>query len=270
MNKIKKAINAVKEIIKNPWLLNSVIDDNSVWERKIIEKYKMINGFPVVALDELFPNFSETLHSFSFSGGGSLPTDIALLKSLCRKKTETSYFEIGTWRGESVKNVSEIAKECYTLNLSKEEIVQLTGSKEYADAHFFFSKNISNVKQLFGNSKTFDFKGLNKKFDVIFIDGDHHYESIKKDTENVFQHLMKEDSIIVWHDYAFSPEKLRFETMHAILDGVPENLHQHLYFVANSMSAIFIKGEFKTSEFQLHSDPVRTFEIQLKTKKIEQ
>lgn len=268
MKKIKKTINAVIEIAKNPWLLNGIIDDNSVWERKVIEKYGLKNGFPVVSLDALFPNFSEILHSFSFSGGGSLPTDIALLKSLCRLKSETTYFEIGTWRGESVRNVSEVAKECYTLNLSKEEIVQLTGSKKYADAHFFFSKNIPNVQQLFGNSKTYDFKGLNKKFDVIFIDGDHHYESIKKDTENVFQHLIKDDSVIVWHDYAFSPEKLRFETIQAILDGVPENLHQHLYFVANSMSAVFIKGEFKTSEFQIHSNPVRTFEIQLKSVKI--
>lgn len=268
MKKIKKTLSALAMIAKNPWLLNKIIDDNSEWQKRVTLDFGMPDGFPVITLDELFDGFSVTLNSFSFSGGGSLPTDIALLKLLSQRKPETSYFEIGTWRGESVLNVAESAKECFTLNLSPEEIIRFSGSKKYADAHFFFSKDLTNVTHFYGDSKAFDFKGLDKKFDLIFIDGNHHHDYIKSDTENVFRHLMKEDSIVVWHDYAYNPESLRYETMHAILGGVPKELHRYLYFVANTMCAIFIKENFSSKTFELHADPETTFEVSMKSKRI--
>lgn len=268
MLKIKKTFSAFKSIIKNPWLLNKIIDEDNNWKEKLLRKYPYEHGLPVVQLDELFPNFSEKLDSFSFLGGGSLPTDLALLKSLCRQFENCSYFEIGTWRGESVFNVSKVAKECYTLNLPPAEIIKLTNNSKYADAHFFFSKNLPNVTQLLGDSRTFDYAGLGKKFDVIFIDGNHHFDFVKSDTENVFQHLTHENSVIVWHDYAYNPEKVRFEILHAILDAIPQNCHKHLYHVGNSMCAIYTKGNFNTSKLSLYDNPTRTYELTLSSKEI--
>src|SRR5690606_37465382 len=123
--KIKKVFSVIKAITKRPSLLNLIINDNDLWQRKVQKKYHLSQGLPQVLLDDLFPSFSEELHSFSFMGGGSLPTDIALLKSLCRQFNNAAYFEIGTWRGESVRNVAEIARECYTLNLSRQQILDL-------------------------------------------------------------------------------------------------------------------------------------------------
>src|SRR5690606_41176729 len=57
------------------------------------------------------------------------------------------------------------------------------------------------------------------------------------DTENVFKHLIHENSIIVWHDYAYNPEKVRFEVMQGILDGIPKKFHSNIYHVANTMCA---------------------------------
>lgn len=268
MSKIHKTFTALLSIIKNPWLLNKIVNENKNWQEKVVQKHQLNDGLPVVQLNDLFPNFSETLNSFSFLGGGSLPTDIALLKSAARKFEDCKYFEIGTWRGESVCNVADVAKECYTLNLAPAQILDLTKNQKYADAHFFFSKDLPNVTQLLGDSKTFDYAGLNKKFDVIFIDGNHHYDFVKSDTEKVFQNLVHEDSIVVWHDYAYSPEKVRFEILNAILDGVPASEHQHLYHVGNSMCAIFIKGKFPTSKLELYDQPKFTYEVSLKAKKL--
>ena len=268
MKKIKKTFAAIAEIIKNPWLLNHILEENSIWQKKVDQKYKLLNGLPQVQLDELFPDFSEKLNSFSFTGGGSLPTDIALLKSLCRKFENASYFEIGTWRGESVRNVADVAKECYTLNLSKQQIINLGMSEKYADAHAFFSKRLSNVTHLQGDSRTFDYTGLNKKFDVVFIDGNHHLDFVVSDTQKVFEHLLHENSVVVWHDYAFNPEKVRFELMHAILDGVPKEYHPNLYHVANTMCAIFIKGDFKTKFLEAYQNPIVTYEVGLTSKRI--
>lgn len=266
--KVQKTLLGIKEILKNPWLLNHIINDNAFWKSKVEKKFNLPQGLPQIRLDDLFPDFSEKLNSFSFMGGGSLPTDIALLKSLCRKFDNASYFEIGTWRGESVRNVADVAKECYTLNLSKKEMLNLGMSKEYADAHAFFSKDLPNVTHLEGDSRTFDYAGLNKKFDVIFIDGNHHFDFVVSDTKMMFEHLMHENSIVVWHDYAFHPEEVRFEILHAILDGVPAEKHKNLYHVANTMCAIFIKGEFKTKFLKLYDKPSAVYEIDIKFKNI--
>lgn len=266
MNKIKKAFFTLKEIINNPALLNLVLAENSVWQEKVIQKYNLPKGLPVIQLNDLFPNFSEKLMSFSFLGGGSLPTDIALLKSACRKFENATYFEIGTWRGESVRNVADVAKECWTLNLSKQQMLALGLSEKYADAHAYFSKDLQNVHHVYGDSRSFDYAGLNKKFDVIFIDGNHHYDFVKSDTENVFQNLIHENSIIIWHDYAYDPEKVRFEILEAILDGTPKEFQPHLYHVANTMSAIFIRGDFPVNFLEKHENPEVTFEITLKAK----
>lgn len=268
MSKLKKTLAAFKEIAKNPWLLNNVLNDNIVWQRKVEQKYGLGKGLPTVSLDTLFPNFEENLTSFSFLGGGSLPTDIALLKSLCKRKENALYFEIGTWRGESVFNVAEVAKECYTLNLSKEDIISFGLPKEYAEAHAYFSKNLQNVKHITGNSLQFDFAGLQKKFDVIFIDGSHHFEDIIKDTQNVFQHLVHESSVVVWHDYAYDPESLRFEVLHAILDALPKEEHQNLYHVGNSMCAIYTKEKLITQPFTQFMQPTSTYEVNIKVKKL--
>lgn len=268
MKKLNKAFAAIGEIIKNPWLLNHILNENEVWQTKVEKDFRMPKGLPVIQLDELFPGFSEGLNSFSFMGGGSLPTDIALLKSLCRRKENPTYFEIGTWRGESVRNVSDVAQECFTLNLSKQQMVELGMSEKYADAHAFFSKGLPNVTHLEGDSRTFDYAGLNRKFDVVFIDGNHHHDFVKSDTRNVFKHLIHENSVVVWHDYAYSPEKVRFEILHGILEGIPQEFYPNLYHVANTMCAIFIRGNFNTKRLESYENPVRTFEVSIKSRRL--
>ena len=91
--------------------------------------------------------------------------------------------------------------------------------------HRFFSKDIPNITHLQADSQTFNFSSLQKKFDVIFLDGDHHTESIVKDTQNAFQLLKDDNSIIVWHDYGLGTETTRFNVLAGILDGCPpENI----------------------------------------------
>jgi predicted O-methyltransferase YrrM len=268
MNKIGKAIKGIIEIIKNPWLLNKVLSDDTVWNKYLVKKYNINHGLPMLDINQISNDFSETIESFAFLDGGSLPTDIVLLKLLSKKFTKCTYFEIGTWRGESIINVAENAEECYTLNLSKSEILSLGLSEIYADLHGFFSKGKGNIKHISGNSLTFDFQSLNKKFDLIFIDGNHHYDYIKNDTEKIFKHLVHDDSIVVWHDYAYNPEKLRPETLAAILDGTPPEHRKYLYHVSNTMCAVFIRSEFSVKTFETPMIPNKTFKVTIESSKL--
>jgi predicted O-methyltransferase YrrM len=264
MKKLYKALKAVIRIIRNPWLLNKVLDDDLHWMEYIAKHHGFKNSLPVITPESLFGDFSETVAPYASLDGSSLPTDLALLKRLARTFPDCSYFEIGTWRGESVANVASVASECFTLNLSDAEMISLGLDERYINLHRHFSKDLKNVTHLQGNSLDFDFAGLGKKFDLIFIDGDHHFNVIKNDTEKVFRHLLHENSIVVWHDYACNPEKIRFEVMAGILDGCPKEYHDRIYQVGNTMCAIFIRRALETRPFESPQIPEGYFELQIK------
>jgi len=239
LKKIGKGLKALSLLLTKPSLLNLLFQDNDCWRKHIENKQKVYTQLKVVTFSELFADFNFTLSPVTFLDGGSMVTDLALLKGLAGKINKCAYFEIGTWRGESVANVSPVCNQCYTMDLPDEEKKKLGMTDEYIGQHAILSKQLKNVIHLKDNSLKFDFASLNKKFDLIFIDGDHHYESVLSDTLNVFKHLIHDKSIVVWHDYAYNPGTVRNETYAAVLDALDDSLHSKLYYVANTMCAVY-------------------------------
>ncbi len=259
-NKIQKTFKAIGEVIRNPWLLNHVLADNTVWQKYVAKHYGIVS-LPVVDINTLIPGFNEELNTFAFLEGGSLPTDLCLIRSMCKAVPNGTYFEIGTCRGESVANVVDVCSECYTMDLDP----KLITDKIEGDLVGYFSKANSKIKQLYANSLTFDYAGLNRKFDVVFIDGDHHYESVKSDSANVFKHLVKDNSVVIWHDYGYDPVTPRHEVMAAILDGVPSQFHKNLYHVSNTMCAVYINKSLPTIELAKARIPNKKFRIKVES-----
>jgi hypothetical protein len=153
------------------------------------------------------------------------------------------------------------------LNLSKKELLALGQPQDYVDSHGVLSKNKINIIHLEGNSLTYDFSKLNKKFDLVFIDGDHRYQYIKNDTEKVFAHLIHDQSTVVWHDYAYDPGNIRYEVMAGILDGLATQYHNHLYSVSNTLCAIYTKKLLKTKPFVPTMIPNKLFTVEVKIRK---
>ena len=261
MSKIGKLFRALGHIAKQPSLLNLILDDNGRWKMKVKEKHGITEGLPVVPLDTFYKE--ARVDPYSFLDGTSLVTDLALLRALASGFKDCSYFEIGTWRGESVANVARVAKECYTLNLPASEMKQMGLDERYIGLHGFYSKPFPNVTHLHHNSLTFDFRSLDKKFDLIFVDGDHHYESVRKDSASVFPLMKNEDSIIVWHDYASHPESVRWEVLSGILDGIPAAEHKNLYQVSNTLCCIFSKKPLPSQKPGKFALPALHFTIDL-------
>lgn len=268
MSKLSKLIKGVGLILKNPWLLNYVINSDEEQKKWFEEKYGVGKKLKVVDLLTLFPDFEETVVPFSFAEGGSTPLDLALLRKLCKRNVDTTYFEIGTWRGESVANVSPLVAKAFTLNLADEDLLKLNLPKEYVAQHRLFSKDLKNATHLFGNSSSFDFAPYYKSFDVVFVDGDHHYEAVKKDTENAFKLLRNEKSVIVWHDYGNTPADIRYDVLNGIMDGTPNEFRNKLYRVSNTLCAIFIQDQINAIEDTENRVPNKVFEINLKAKSI--
>ena len=266
--KLKKLLFSLFFILRQPSLLGYVFEKTNFWQKYLKKQYGLNKGLPSIELDELIPDFAEKLSTVSFLGGSSMPTDLALLKGLARKIPDCTFFEIGTWRGESVANVAEVAKKCYTLNLSKADIEALGAPVAYAELHGYFSKKLSNVTHLEGNSSNYDFS-QHPKMDLIFIDGDHQYSMVKNDTAKVFKHLVHAETVVVWHDYAYHPEEIRFEVLAGILDGLPDDVARgRLYYVFNTMCAVYVPYSVKKDQFlTFPKRPERVFEVTLTSRK---
>lgn len=267
MSKIVKAFQAIRLLFRNPWLLNKVLEEDRYWKKEVIKKYGFQYGLPVIRAEELFGDFSETIDPFAFLDGGSLPTDLALLKKLARRIPHCSYFEVGTWRGESAANVASVAEICYSLNLSGDEMKNLGLNQRYIDLHRYYSKNIQTITHLEGNTLSFDFQSLNRKFDLIFIDGDHRFEMVKNDTQKVFSYLTHENSVVVWHDYARNPETIRYEVLAGILGGCPSSFHKNIFHVAHTLCAVYIPGQTGGQRLDVPVEPSGYFKVDIRFNK---
>ena len=115
MSKFRKFFKALKLIIRKPYLLNNVLNDESVL------KEDFQGAFPGLALKQirlldLMKSEEVIVSPYAFLSGSSLATDFALLQLLCRQYQVKDYLEIGTWRGESAANVAPYVDSVYTFN----------------------------------------------------------------------------------------------------------------------------------------------------------
>lgn len=130
--------------------------ENHYFRKRIISDYK-IEQLPTIDLLDLFPNLSETINSYSFLDGTSLITDMVLIKSLAKRFNNCAYLEIGSWRGESLANVSDITDDCTSITLSEDEMKSLNFGENFIKVHGVFSDEINTITKIESNSRTFPF-----------------------------------------------------------------------------------------------------------------
>ncbi len=269
MKKLRTVWNIIKTVCTTPGRLRLVVDHEKEFLNKIKTKYPdFINGLPVVDISEFITGKNDIIEPYTFLRGNSLPTDMALLRSIAKKITNCQYFEIGTWRGESVANIADVAEHCTTLNIPDDTLREKGLKESYVDMHRYFSKHLKNVTHLQHDSLTFDFSKYKNSLDLIFVDGDHHYHEVQSDTRNAFTLPRNESSVIVWHDYGFDPEHIRYEVLAGILDGCPPEKRPYLYHVSDTMCAVFIQKNFNTKTLQADQSPNKYFSVALSEKKI--
>lgn len=256
-----------KVLLQNPIavLMDGVrAREQAYFKKKLISQYNM-EQLPSIDILDLFPNLEEEIDSYSFLSGTSLVTDLILLKSLAKRTKRCAYLEIGSFRGESLVNVSNVTEDCTSVTLSADEMRQLNFGEEFIKVHGTFSDHIDTIKRIEANSHTYDFNQLNKKFDLIFVDGDHSYEGVLNDTRKVFPLRKSNNSVIVWHDYGFHTENTRYTTLKAILDGVPKKKHNNLYHVSNTMCAVYIENlELPTQVTKFPTFPNKKFSLKIR------
>jgi len=151
-----------------------------------------------------------TLDRFKVEHGNVTYTELLYLCMIVRAylRSGENFLEIGTFDGNTISNVSLNVPEdskCYTIDLPIKPLDvaenYLPGDKELVDSRAkLVLKHLgkSKIQQFYTDSALFDFSSVS--FSGAFIDGAHHYEMVKKDTENVFRHIRR-PGFVLWHDY---------------------------------------------------------------------
>jgi hypothetical protein len=238
-----------------------------LWSKnEVIKKYNLSKGLPSVSLLELFPEFDETVKSYSYLDGTSKAIDIAFIKQVVKNRPNAAYIEFGSWRGESLVNICPEVKDCYSITFDKKMTREFGYSEDAINAVDHFTKDMTDLHRIYHNSQTYDFKDLHGKFDVVFVDADHEYPGVKIDTSNAYKLLKDENSILIWHDYGRSYETVNWQVLHGMLDGMPAGAHQHMYKVQNTICAIYTKQNLQ-GKYRAGYLPERTFTVSIKAEK---
>jgi len=129
-----------------------------------------------------------------------------LLCSLVQQVRPRRILELGTFDGRTSVHLAENAPEAevVTIELYPGEIPYFSGANRLGAVqtgrwigHF----DIENrVRQVIGDSGIIDLSS-DGPFDFVFIDADHSYEAVIRDTSRVLPNLSP-GGVVVWHDYS--------------------------------------------------------------------
>lgn len=193
-----------------------------IYKTMFLEKY----GFPrITKISQIIPDFEESFDMVF--GPGSSALDLALLRHIAKQYEKPSCLEIGTEFGRATMVLADVSERVVTVDIRRDEAV----------GKYCKSKNVDIIRT---DSRKMGWKKLGK-FDLIFIDGDHHYDVILSDTKNSLS-VLKDDGTIVWHDVT-SDYRYCWDVLGAIFDALPKNRRKDFYVVNGTRCGILTKKE---------------------------
>lgn len=137
------------------------------------------------------------------------PTERFCLAGLAQLKKPKTIFEFGTYDGTTTLLLARAAPDAQVITLDLppeiikswpwlEQQVSLAGG---IGGKFLNQQEKSRIKQLFGDSRRYDFQPYSGSIDLVLIDAAHEYESVLSDSESALK-MLTPQGIIVWDDYA--------------------------------------------------------------------
>jgi len=161
------------------------------------------------------------IEKYQFSYDDWFSSNFNIWKKYLNSLSEIKYLEIGSFEGRSatfvgeLKNVKEIT--CVDTFEGSDEHKNIDFQEVYQNC----SKNLKKLKistnLIKDKSTNFFFKNKNK-FNLIYIDGSHFYDDVKKDFINSINCLEKNGILICDDFYWFFYKKKEDNPIGAILD----------------------------------------------------
>jgi len=167
----------------------------------------------------------EKILPLNLHGGFSEFNRESLLAIFNSKKIDTA-LEIGSWLGLSssfiAKNVSDKLYCIDPWDLQEEQAQHVSWAEH---GPTLYNQFLSNMIHLGLTEKVVPLRGfsdqvlprLDIKFDLVFIDGSHKYENVKKDILNSSK-LLKDGGIICGDDWGLPPSEISIGVIRAVLE----------------------------------------------------
>jgi predicted O-methyltransferase YrrM len=190
-------------------------------------------AWPVKSIFEAFPEAQDVSIVLEHKPGGGIVADVkelCYLAMITRVLAPKRVFEIGTYHGRTALNFalnSPVDCEVLTLDLppdAQATLVHRTDKQvamsrvNHVGYDFRNHPASSKIRQLWGDSMTFDFSPFAGTVDLVFVDGAHHYEAVLSDTQNALKLLSNSGTaVIIWHDFGNFGDY--FDVVRAILDS---------------------------------------------------
>lgn len=174
---------------------------------------------PLAALKELAgddPNVNLNIDIREAHGGDGSISALELITIVKLIKTHNPHrlFEMGTFDGRTALNMAANSApdaEVWTLDLPKSQAASAHLRLEVSDRKYI-NKDISGViyrgtevegkiRQVFGDTATYDFAPFFGTVDLVFVDAAHSYEYVLNDSNIALKLLRETGGVILWHDY---------------------------------------------------------------------
>ena len=176
---------------------------------------RSIGALPEVNIDDITSNYTNIaiINLSGIQGNVSLIETIAINK-LIKEQQPTGVMEIGTFDGRTTLNMAANTPSqtvIYTLDLPPQALSSTVlplapGDEQYivkpmSGACFFNTASASKIKQLYGDSASFDFAPYNGAISFVFVDGAHSYEYVISDSHKALELIGDRAGLVLWHDY---------------------------------------------------------------------
>ena len=195
--------------------------------------------------------------------GGMPPQDLYALLRVVKWIEPKRIFEIGTFRGITTAHLALNSDAIvYTLDLPREMAANLDGyspgdlkllqsSAEIGSTYRQLNMN-GRIRQLFGDSRLFDYEPYRKSIDCVLVDGCHVYDGVLSDSERAFD-LLADRGVILWHDFANLRDVTRAVRFLA--------KKRPIYHIGGTFLAMYVRGTSVGAEGRReYSEPITTEE----------
>ena len=155
--------------------------------------------------------------------------------------------EIGTFDGRTTLNLAVNAPgaRVFTLDLPPDERALYAlahGERQYVDkpqpgARFracnpVWQEAAQRITQLLGDSATFDWAPYEGRAGLVFVDGSHAYDCVRKDSGTAMR-LAAKGGLVLWHDYG------RWEGVSRALDELEAERSRGLRHIAGTSLVVW-------------------------------
>lgn len=152
---------------------------------------------PEVCALGLFPDYERHPVELYQVPRGSWSTplaDLVLIVKVALCTGATNLLEVGSFRGYTALSLAQHARE-------DARIVTIDKFPTHGEA-YLETPYAAKIERRVGPTSAEMFSGDEAvSYDLIYLDADHSYDCVKRDTELVLP-LLAEEGLILWHDYA--------------------------------------------------------------------